>query len=151
MQLSVGLEVLTPQHQAIPIRSFWKDHHAILFFLRHLGCTACQQALRYLSQHYYQLSQRKVQVVPLAKAAPMNAEHLTRLLQLPFPIYSDSDQSVFEAFSPEPGLLHQNGGITFMQRGSDTPVFQFIPQAIFNTPPWEQLWQQLDRIAPLAS
>jgi peroxiredoxin len=88
--------------QSVQLSDFWRDKPLALVFLRHLGCTFCQQQLAWLKQDYPRFQSAGAEVVCIAEGDAKVGKAYAILYDLPFPLLlSDSDLGIYREY----GLL----------------------------------------------
>lgn len=103
---TAALEVLTPQGEAVPLGSLWRQRPALLFLVRHFGCQFCRAQLADLQHALPDIEAAGVQPIVIGNGTPLMAEAFVEESGLDVPLYTNPGREVYEALGAKrPGVL----------------------------------------------
>ena len=105
------VELFDTEGGRVSLSKFWRERPLVLIFLRHLGCTFCQQQLAWLRRDYAKIKALGADVVCVSQGDPKVGKAYSILYALPFPLLvCGEDLSVFDTYGLKEGtslqLLH---------------------------------------------
>lgn len=102
------------QGNTIRLSDYQGQHHVVLYFMREFSCLQCQRHAIQLGRMYEQLKAQNVEVLVIGGGERKDAERLSKLLNLPYPVLADSDRSVYERYALDKVLIAIQRSGTFL-------------------------------------
>src|SRR5205085_9337537 len=102
------------QGDSIRLSDYQGHKHIVVYFMREFTCLQCQRNAIQLGRMYEQLKAQNVEVLVIGGGERKDAERLTKLLNLPYPVLADPDRSVYERYSLDKVLIAIQRSGTFL-------------------------------------
>lgn len=93
---SISLEA---ESGSVAVGGLCQSGPLLLVLLRHFGCPLCREQLLVTAEVYRQLEALGIRVVGIGQHIGAEAEAYGRSLGLPFPVYGDTDNTLFRSLS----------------------------------------------------
>lgn len=93
-----GLTLESPNGSPILVETLWQERTVLLFFMRHIGCGLCRRELQKLSTHAAQFKEAGCDVAVVMMGDAQLAQGFKAIANVPFPVYGDPSQQVYQAF-----------------------------------------------------
>ena len=90
----------------------WRDHAAVLVFLRYFGCPFCQMHVVKLREDQQLFREAEAEVVLVGQGSPEEGAGFCQRKHLPFPCLLDGDKSAYRAY----GLRRRNLAVVVSPR-----------------------------------
>ncbi|MEO8612925.1 MAG: peroxiredoxin family protein [Chloroflexota bacterium] len=115
------------QGGSIHLSDYQGHKHVILYFMREFSCLQCQRHAIQLGRLYEQLKAQNVEVLVIGGGERKDAERLSKLLNLTYPVLADPDRSVYARYALDKVLIAIQRSGTFLidQQG----IVRYIHQA----------------------
>lgn len=104
------VDVRDSEGQAGRLSDYWKRRPIVLLLTRHSGCTFCRQQLLDARDRHADYERAGVDVVAVTMGTVEQARELRKSLGLNFPLLSDPELLVYQAYGAERGSWWQVAG-----------------------------------------
>ena len=99
------LTVLDADGRTIELGSLWRDHTAVLVFLRHFGCIHCRDHVVQLDKQLAQFRAKGAELYVIGNGSPSFIAGLREQTGWTGPIYTDPSLAAYQAAQLKRGVL----------------------------------------------
>ena len=152
-QLKVGMHApvftLTGTSGRVSLGDLIGTHHLLMYFVREFGCHTCMANAVRLAKMRDEIGVANTRIVMVGGGHAEAAQKIRDRYKLPFPVFADSDHSVYDSFGLDKALLiFQKSGVFLIDRHG---VLRYMhaagnPSQSFND---REILSEVAKLAPL--
>ncbi|ABX03431.1 MAG TPA: hypothetical protein DEF47_02820 [Herpetosiphon sp.] len=124
-----NLMVVDETDHPVDLLQRYQQRSLLLMLMRHVGCGLCRQQLYRLREYQQRFHHAHCEIAVIIMGDAKMAHGFRQLNRLPFPVYSDPKQHVYEAFEIGQGSLWTVAGPHVLARQM-LLAFKGIPSSV---------------------